>query len=998
MPRVTLRVITIFIALAYVIIFPIGAKAATSFDLATTSNFNLRFDGSAANDTLASYGLAAGDINNDGYDDLIVKGNTYTYLIYSSIYQNLTGSGNTIDLANPANYNVRFYNSTVGAGAVGRSIATGDIDGDTLPDLIIGAFNTDYNSRIDSGSAYVIYNSLLSTWTGTGRTIDLANAASYSLRFDGPNEDSWLGEAIKLGDIDNDGQSDIFIGASDAATNGEASGALYIIYSSYIPHYSSKEIDLNTGTNYNLRYDGSTDWIRFSYENPIHIADIDGDTRNDLILGEKNDKGTFVIYNTLLDASWVGHNVILGSAGTYNLLFNGAQSGEGIYTGDFDGDGSLDILTGVRGAAFNGGASGSLYVIYNATFSIHSGTDNVIDFTESENYDFRFDGDAGHQLTLGLSRAADMDKDGRADIIVPAVYTDNNGRTDSGSLYIVYGSLLSNYTTKGNNLIISEAANHSVRYDGAYATGKLGYRSIEIADLNGDAREDILVGERNANNNSRNASGSLYVIYNLPHTITTNSVTSPTKDIPVVFTGSAEAPNSVTNITGVQYSIDSSSPLGTWTDCTADDGNFDSKSEGYTCSVSDLTDGEHVVYFRLYDSNTFYTALNNYSIETITVDTTASTGELKINNDKSFTTSHDVTLTIDATDAVTDVVEMMLSDNSFFTDASWEPYVLTKEWGLPEGEGKKTVYIKFKDTLDNVSDVYSDSVFVDTKDPKVAKDSKEKYNFVINSSDKSPHGKTAKNTSNKKVKLYIDTEDATSGVDKMMVSNNKNFKNATWEEYDGTKTFKLSKGYGDKTVYLKLKDRAGNTSKIYTQEITLIPESVVFTVNSISWDNYKESYDIFYTEYITPVFRGISSTGSKITLTVNNKEVASTKANSGSGDWTIDSYAFSTGTYKVAFISDCTADGVTFILVVDPTKGLFPAALGGPAPIKDSITTRPQNTYVSTPTQLATPTIILTPTPSPTIPMKQQALDQPDRDKVDQASQNIFQKILNFFK
>ena len=79
-----------------------------------------------------------------------------------------------------------------------------------------------------------------------------------------------------------------------------------------------------------------------------------------------------------------------------------------------------------------------------------------------------------------------------------------------------------------------------------------------------------------------------------------------------------------------------------------------------------------------------------------------------INSGDSETTSTDVNLTLSATNAS----EMMISNASDFSDASWETYLTTKSWTLTSGEGEKTVYVKFRSSSGGESSVVSDGIIL----------------------------------------------------------------------------------------------------------------------------------------------------------------------------------------------------------------------------------------------------------------------------------------------
>jgi hypothetical protein len=168
-------------------------------------------------------------------------------------------------------------------------------------------------------------------------------------------------------------------------------------------------------------------------------------------------------------------------------------------------------------------------------------------------------------------------------------------------------------------------------------------------------------------------------------------------------------------IANVQYQMDGTG--GAWTACVADDGTFDEASETFTCTPTTLADGVHTMYVRATDSTENTTAGGSEESDAFTIDASGPTGSVQIDDDATYTTDLDVTLTIGATDATTSVTHMMISEDSNFSGVSWETYATTKGIVLSAGDGTKTVYIKFKDTPGNQSSTYSDSIILDTTLP-----------------------------------------------------------------------------------------------------------------------------------------------------------------------------------------------------------------------------------------------------------------------------------------
>jgi outer membrane protein assembly factor BamB len=84
-------------------------------------------------------------------------------------------------------------------------------------------------------------------------------------------------------------------------------------------------------------------------------------------------------------------------------------------------------------------------------------------------------------------------------------------------------------------------------------------------------------------------------------------------------------------------------------------------------------------------------------------------GAIKINTDAGCTESQDVTLSLDR-GSNTLVTQMRISEDPLFTSALWEPYSATKLWTLSAGYGTKTVYVQFRDSNLQLSNVFNDQI------------------------------------------------------------------------------------------------------------------------------------------------------------------------------------------------------------------------------------------------------------------------------------------------
>ncbi len=115
----------------------------------------------------------------------------------------------------------------------------------------------------------------------------------------------------------------------------------------------------------------------------------------------------------------------------------------------------------------------------------------------------------------------------------------------------------------------------------------------------------------------------------------------------------------------------------------------------------------------------FITSRNLQQIYKYQYDKQAPTGSLLINGGAAKTNSPTVTLTVTATDTLSSITNMMISENSDFTGASWTSYQLNPSFTLSNPDGLKTVYVKFEDSFTNISETYSANIYLDTTVPNI---------------------------------------------------------------------------------------------------------------------------------------------------------------------------------------------------------------------------------------------------------------------------------------
>jgi hypothetical protein len=367
----------------------------------------------------------------------------------------------------------------------------GDLNGDGINDIAIGASGAGTYAKYASGQTYVIFGG-----TSFPDTLNLSRLTdSIGLVINGVESVDYSGKSVRgAGDVNGDGMDDLIIGAPFVARDTNVNvGESYVVFGT--PNFGDtlELSDLNGSNGFVIP--GSRE-AEFSGIAVNGLGDVNGDGIDDIMLANYRDFGdsieTYVVFgantfNDTLDLSTLnGMNGFV----TYGLPRPGLGLDWGVPfdgAGDVNGDGIDDFI---MGSPYDNDYAGVSYVVFGSNAFGDSLFLPELARTSGNNGFVLSGKKEGDFSGAAVAGAGDINGDGMDDVVIGAPTASPDSLPNVGETYVVFGQ-----TSFPGNLFLSALdGNRGFTITGANAFESTSFAVNGAGDVNGDGIDDLIMG------------------------------------------------------------------------------------------------------------------------------------------------------------------------------------------------------------------------------------------------------------------------------------------------------------------------------------------------------------------------------------------------------------------------------------------------------------------------------------------------------------------------